>query len=167
MPSSWSDSNGRGLSSLAYKASAIGHYATRAYQGRVLIGSTRNPTSTSEAFHPSLPMLFILPYKRSSNPLIILPIGQGVQLYWPRPSRPKNAFAALAIATSSSFPMSSYSPATSDPGIEPVLVSEPLVLGKDCYHLGLVDSHRKHVLRATGGEIRSRSAFLCGLYQTG
>ena len=36
-----------------------------------------------------------------------------------------------------------------------------------CYHFGLVDSHRKHVLRVTGGEIRSRSAFLCGLFQTG
>ena len=36
-----------------------------------------------------------------------------------------------------------------------------------CYHFGLVDSHRKHVLRVTGGEIRSRSALLCGLFQTG
>ena len=39
--------------------------ATLAYCGRVLIGSTRNPTSTSEASHPSPPMLFILPYQRS------------------------------------------------------------------------------------------------------
>ena len=35
------------------------------------------------------------------------------------------------------------------------------------YHFGLVDSHQKHVLRVTGGEIRSRSALLCGLFQTG
>ena len=38
---------------------------SRQMKGRVLIGSTRNPTSTSEAFHPSPPMLFILPYQRS------------------------------------------------------------------------------------------------------
>ena len=41
-----------------------------------------------------------------------------------------------------------------------------LSIRKSCYHLGLVDSHRKRVLRVTGGEIRSRSVFLCGLYQT-
>ena len=80
--------------------------------------------------------LFILPYKRSSDLLIILPDGPGVQFYWSRSSRPKSAFAALAITASSSFPMSSYSPATSDPGIEPVLVSEPLVLRRIPFTLG-------------------------------
>ena len=36
----------------------------------------------------------------------------------------------------SSFPMSSYPPATSDPGIEPVLASEPLVLKRIPFTLG-------------------------------
>ena len=38
--------------SLAYKASAIGHYATGANHERVLIGSTHNSTSTSESILP-------------------------------------------------------------------------------------------------------------------
>lgn len=67
---------------------------------------------------------------------IMLPAARGAQFYWSCLLRPKDTFAALAIATSSSFPMSSYSPATSDPGIEPVLVSEPLVLRRIPFALG-------------------------------
>ena len=41
-----------GFLRLAYKASAIGHQATRANHERVLIGSTHNSTSTDEAHSP-------------------------------------------------------------------------------------------------------------------
>ena len=68
--------------------------------------------------------LFILPYYRSSTATPF----HGCTSTVAHLSRPISVFVALAITTSSSFPMSSYSPATSDPGIEPVLVSEPLVL---------------------------------------
>ena len=57
----------------AYKAAALPIEPEEHVRGRVLIGSTRNPTSTNEAERPSLPPLFILPRRRSSNLLIILP----------------------------------------------------------------------------------------------
>ena len=77
----------------------------------------RQPGKSREGFDEEVPVtrrlpiepfaaylaLFILLHNWSSNPLIILPIGPGVQFYWSRPSRPKNAFAALAIATSFRF----------------------------------------------------------------
>ena len=73
---------------------------------------------------PSVLTLFILPQQRSSTATPFHGCASTVAHL----SRPIDVFVALAITTSSSFPMSSYSPATSDPGIEPVLVSEPLVL---------------------------------------
>ena len=85
----------RGFLRLAYKASAIGHQATGAYQGRVLIGSTRNPTSTSEALHPSPPMLFILPYQRSPTATPF----HGCTSTVAHLSRPNGVFATFATVT--------------------------------------------------------------------
>jgi hypothetical protein len=89
-----------------------------------LIGSTHNPTSTSEAH---------VPFATDIQPVHYAP-------YCPRsPVLLVASFASEERARRtrdcdfSSFPMSSYPTATSDPGIEPVLVSEPLVLGKYLY----------------------------------
>ena len=123
-----------------------------------MIGSTRNPTSTDEAHSPR--------YRRC-----LYSLTRGVSTATPfhgctstvaHLSRPIGVFAALAIATSFRFlcrPTHSTPHATfAARWSRTTRTSEPLVLGADCYHFGLADSHRKHVLRVTGGEIRSRSA---------
>ena len=152
--------NGTRTHSLSLTRRAHRHCAIPAYQGRVLIGSTRNPTSTDEAHSPR--------YRRC---LYSLTIGVVLLEDHARHPRPSERVRHIRDCGFFSFPMSSYPFYTSRPfrsrWSRTTRISEPLVLGKDCYHLGLVDSHRKHELRATGGEMRSRSAFLCGLFQTG
>ena len=94
---------------------------SRRVKGRVLIGSTRNPTSTSEVHVPfatDIQPVHYAPYCSRSPVLLVAFLASEERV---RRTRDCDFF---------SFPMSSYSPATSDPGVEPVLASEPLVLGK-------------------------------------
>ena len=72
---------------------------SRQMKGRVLIGSTRNPTSTSETH---------VPFATDIRPVRYTPC-RGVQFYWFTPSASRGRACHIRDCDLSSFPMSSYS----------------------------------------------------------
>ena len=136
-------------------------WANSANHERVLIGSTHNSTSTSESILPLAITVVYTPlleeFHRDTVSRVCFNSGTPFASDWcVRRTRDCDYF---------SFPMSSYPFYTSWPcgswWSRTTRISEPLVLGETflCYLFGLVGNHRKHVLRVTGGEIRSRSVF--------